>query len=447
MKHNKLRQSFATIEEIHAMEILDSRGNPTIRTFIKLNDGTIGVASVPSGASTGENEAVELRDGQTNRYLGKGVLDAVDNVNDVITPKLIGMEANRQGLIDQTMLDLDGTAFKKKLGANAILSVSMAASCTAAKSANLELYEYLGSCSSYRLPVPMMNVINGGEHADNSVDLQEFMIMPIGAPNFREALRYGAEVFHTLKKILHKKDYATNVGDEGGFAPNLKSNEEALEILVEAIDKAGYEVGQEIAIAIDAAASSFYQDNQYSLHKSGQGTKTTREMIDLYKDWFNKYPIISIEDPLNEHDWAGFSTMMEEVGEKVQIVGDDLFVTNTDFVEKGIIKNAANAVLIKVNQIGTISETLTCIDLCRHAGWNYIISHRSGETEDTFIADLAVATGSGQIKTGSASRSDRIAKYNRLLEIQEGLGKCAGFGTSGAIISNGSYNRIIRNDF
>ena len=393
MKHHKLRKTFATIESIHALEILDSRGNPTIRTFIKLDDGTVGVASVPSGASTGENEAVELRDGEAGRYLGKGVLDAVENVNKTIAPKLAGVEVNRQGLIDQMMLDLDGTSFKKKLGANAILSVSMAAACAAAKSANLELYEYLGACSSYRLPVPMMNVINGGEHADNSVDLQEFMIMPVGSPNFREALRYGAEVFHTLKKILHKKNYATSVGDEGGFAPNLKSNEEALEILVEAIEKAGYEAGSEIVIAIDAAASSFYKDNQYDLHKSGQGTKSTREMIDLYKDWFNKYPIVSIEDPLNEHDWSGFSAMMQEVGEKVQIVGDDLFVTNTSFVEKGIAKRAANAVLIKVNQIGTVSETLSCIDLCRHAGWNYIISHRSGETEDTFIADLAVAYG------------------------------------------------------
>ena len=447
MKPNKLRKNFATIENIHALEILDSRGNPTVRTFITLDNGMVGVASVPSGASTGENEAVELRDHDTRRYFGQGVLNAVANVNEVIAPKLLGLEVNRQGLIDQTMLDLDHTPFKKKLGANAILSVSMAASCAAAQSANLELYEYLGSCSSYRLPVPMMNVINGGEHADNSVDLQEFMIMPIGAPNFRESLRYGAEVFHTLKKILHKKNYATNVGDEGGFAPHLKSNEEALEILVESIHKAGYEPGKEIAIAIDAAASSFYQDGQYNLHQSRQGIKTTREMIDLYQDWFNKYPIISIEDPFNEHDWSGFVTMMKETGEKVQIVGDDLFVTNTSFVEKGIAEHAANAVLIKVNQIGTVSETLACIDLCRHAGWNYIISHRSGETEDTFIADLAVATGSGQIKTGSASRSDRIAKYNRLLEIQEGLGNQAGFGTCGAITSNEAYNKLMCNDF
>ncbi len=416
------------IESIRAMEILDSRGNPTIRTFVTLADGTEGSASVPSGASTGENEALELRDGDANRFNGKGVLTAVQHVNEKIAPHIVGMEATHQAEIDRTMLELDGDPFKKNLGANAILSVSLSVACAAANARWLPLYAYLGGVGSFRLPVPMMNIINGGEHADNSVDLQEFMVMPIGAPNFAEALRYGAETFHSLKKILKKRGYATSVGDEGGFAPNLKSNEEALEVIMEAIQAAGYKPGEQISIALDAAASSFYENGSYNLAKSGQGVKTTGEMIDLFDDWCKKYPIISIEDPMNEYDWDGFCALNEKIGSNVQIVGDDLFVTNKEFVQTGIEKNAANAVLIKVNQIGTVTETIETIGLCRKAGWNYIISHRSGETEDTFIADLTVAMGGGQIKTGSASRSDRIAKYNRLLEIEAELGKAATFG-------------------
>ncbi|MBF0280645.1 MAG: phosphopyruvate hydratase [SAR324 cluster bacterium] len=416
------------IQSIQAMEILDSRGNPTVRARITLNDGCTASASVPSGASTGENEALELRDGDSSRYGGKGVLKAVDHINTEIGPKLIGMDPTRQAEIDGFMLNLDGTPFKKKLGANAILGVSMAVAAVAAKSVNLPLYSYLGGVGSFTLPVPMLNIINGGEHADNSVDLQEFMVMPTGAPNFTEALRYGAETFHALKKILKAKGYATSVGDEGGFAPNLKSNEEACEVIVEAIQAAGYKPGEQICIAIDAAASSFSGDGHYNLAKSGQGQKSGEEMIALYKNWCGKYPIISIEDPMDEHDWNGFSTITKELGEKIQIVGDDLFVTNKDFVKKGIEKGAANAVLIKLNQIGTVTETVETINLCRKAGWNYIVSHRSGETEDTFIADFTVAMGGGQIKTGSASRSERIAKYNRLMEIELELGEAAVFG-------------------
>lgn len=413
------------IQSIKAMEILDSRGNPTVRAHVTLESGVTGSASVPSGASTGESEALELRDGDTSRYLGKGVQKAVSNVNNEIAPKLLGMDATHQAEIDKIMLDLDGTPFKKNLGANSILSVSMAAAVAAAKSVNLPLYAYLGGVGSVRLPVPMMNIINGGEHADNSVDFQEFMIMPTGASNFSEAIRYGAETFHNLKKILKKKGYATSVGDEGGFAPNLKSNEEACELIMEAINAAGYKAGEDINIALDVAASSFSENNQYNMHWSGQGMKGTDEMLELYKGWCEKYPIISIEDPLDEHDWDGFSKVTQALGSKVQIVGDDLFVTNKDFVAKGIEKTAANAVLIKVNQIGSLTETVETINLCRQAGWNYVISHRSGETEDTFIADFTVAMGGGQIKTGSASRSDRIAKYNRLLEIEAELGNAA----------------------
>ena len=417
------------IISIEAMEILDSRGNPTIRTRVSLENGVCGTASVPSGASTGENEALELRDGDKSRYGGKGVLKAVENVNREIAPELLGMTPDRQAEIDRMMLKLDGTSAKSNLGANAILSVSMATAATAAKSHNVPLYAYLGGVSGFRLPVPMMNIINGGEHADNSVDLQEFMVIPSGAPSFREALRYGAETFHALKKILQSKGYATSVGDEGGFAPNLKSNEEACEVIIEAIQAAGYEAGKDIFLALDAAASSFCNQGSYVFQKSGSGTKNSTEMLGFYGSMVEKYPIVSIEDPMDEHDWDGFSAITKKLGDKIQIVGDDLFVTNTDFVRKGIRKKAANAVLIKLNQIGTVSETLATIQLCQKSGWNYIISHRSGETEDTFMADFAVAMAGGQIKTGSASRSERIAKYNRLLEIEAELGELAIFGS------------------
>jgi len=417
------------IISIEAMEILDSRGNPTIRTRVSLENGVCGTASVPSGASTGENEALELRDGDKSRYGGKGVLKAVENVNREIAPELLGMIPDRQAEIDRMMLKLDGTSAKSNLGANAILSVSMATADTAAKSHNVPLYAYLGGVSGFRLPVPMMNIINGGEHADNSVDLQEFMVIPSGAPSFREALRYGAETFHALKKILQSKGYATSVGDEGGFAPNLKSNEEACEVIIEAIQSAGYEPGKDIFMALDAAASSFCNQGSYVFQKSGSGTKNSTEMLGFYGSMVEKYPIVSIEDPMDEHDWDGFSAITKKLGDKIQIVGDDLFVTNTDFVRKGISKKAANAVLIKLNQIGTVSETLATIQLCQKSGWNYIISHRSGETEDTFLADFAVAMAGGQIKTGSASRSERIAKYNRLLEIEAELGESAIFGS------------------
>ena len=417
------------IISIEAMEILDSRGNPTIRTRVSLENGVCGTASVPSGASTGENEALELRDGDKSRYGGKGVLKAVENVNREIAPELLGMTPDRQAEIDRMMLKFDGTSAKSKLGANAILSVSMATAATAAKSHNVPLYAYLGGVSGFRLPVPMMNIINGGEHADNSVDLQEFMVIPSGAPSFREALRYGAETFHALKKILQSKGYATSVGDEGGFAPNLKSNEEACEVIIEAIQAAGYQPGKDIFLALDAAASSFCNQGSYVFQKSGSGTKNSTEMLGFYGSMVEKYPIVSIEDPMDEHDWDGFSAITKKLGDKIQIVGDDLFVTNTDFVRKGISKKAANAVLIKLNQIGTVSETLATIQLCQKSGWNYIISHRSGETEDTFMADFAVAMAGGQIKTGSASRSERIAKYNRLLEIEAELGESAIFGS------------------
>ncbi len=415
------------IISIEAMEILDSRGNPTIRTRVSLENGVCGVSSVPSGASTGENEALELRDGDKKRYGGKGVLNAVDNVNSKIAPELLGMTPDKQDEIDRMMLELDDTSTKSNLGANAILSVSMAASVAAAMSQKVPLYVYLGRVSELRLPVPMMNIINGGEHADNSVDLQEFMIIPSGASSFREALRYGAETFHALKKILQSKGYATSVGDEGGFAPNLESNEEACEVIIEAIQLAGYEPGKEIFMAIDAAASSFCNQGSYIFQKSGSGTKSSTDMMEFYGSLVENYPIVSIEDPMDENDWEGFSAITKKLGDKIQIVGDDLFVTNTDFVSKGISKKAANAVLIKLNQIGTVSETLATIRLCQKAGWNYIISHRSGETEDTFMADFAVAMAGGQIKTGSASRSERIAKYNRLLEIESEIGESANF--------------------
>ena len=417
-----------SIKSVKAMEILDSRGNPTLRAFVELESGIKVSASVPSGASTGEHEAVELRDGDKKRYGGKGVLKAVANVNTSIAPKLVGLDVFDQNGIDRLMIELDGTANKGKFGANAILGVSMAVARAAAQTAGLPLYAYIGGAGSTVLPVPMMNILNGGKHADNSVDLQEFMAMPVGAPNFAEALRYGAETFHALKGILTKRGYATGVGDEGGFAPNLKSNEEAVEVIVQAIELAGYKPGKDVAIAMDPAASSFFENGAYNLSKSGQGNKTTKDMVAMYKGWCDKYPIISIEDGLAENDWAGFREITTQLGDRVQIVGDDLFVTNEKFVRRGIEEKAANAVLIKLNQIGTVSETIETINLCRKAGWNYVISHRSGETEDDFMADFCVAMGGGQIKTGSACRSERICKYNRLLEIEAELGKSAVFG-------------------
>ncbi len=418
----------SAITSVRAIEILDSRGNPTIRVYITVDDCLTVSASVPSGASTGENEAVELRDGDKCRYGGKGVLKAVSNVNDVIAPLLIGKDPARQAEIDQMMIECDGTPNKARLGANAILGVSMAVARAAASVAELPLYAYLGGPGATRLPVPMMNILNGGKHADNSVDLQEFMAMPVGAPTFAEALRYGAETFHALKSILAQKGYSTAVGDEGGFAPNLGSNEEAVEVIVAAIEKAGYKPGQDVAIALDPAASSFYENGVYNLSKSGQGAKTSDEMIALYADWVRKYPIISIEDGLAENDWEGFSKMTAQMGQQIQIVGDDLYVTNTEFVARGIKEKCSNSVLIKLNQIGTVTETIQTINMCRKAGWSYVISHRSGETEDTFMADFSVAMGGGQIKTGSACRSERIAKYNRLLEIENELGSAAVFG-------------------
>jgi len=416
------------ISSIRAMEILDSRGNPTLRVHVTLSNGMEASASVPSGASTGENEAVELRDGDKKRYGGKGVLKAVGNVNNVISPGLVDVDLFHQAEIDRMMIDLDGTPNKAKLGANAILGVSMAVARAAAMAAGLPLYAYLGGPGATRLPVPMMNILNGGKHADNSVDFQEFMVMPVGAPTFAEALRYGAETFHALKAILKKKGYATSVGDEGGFAPNLKSNEEACEVIVEALKAAGYKPGKDVAIALDPAASSFYEDGAYNLAKSGQGKKTSAEMTDLYAKWIKKYPIVSIEDGLAENDWEGFRQHTAALGDKIQIVGDDLYVTNTRFILRGIQEKSTNAVLIKLNQIGTVTETIQAIELCRKAGWGFVISHRSGETEDAFMADFAVAMGGGQIKTGSACRSERIAKYNRLLEIEQELGKQACFG-------------------
>jgi enolase len=416
------------IAAVHALEILDSRGNPTVRVQVRLESGIIASASVPSGASTGENEALELRDGDKKRYGGKGVLKAVANVRQFIAPKLIGMDCTQQAEIDRLMLELDGTSNKGKLGANAILGVSMAVARTAARSAGLPLYAYLGGPRAVRLPVPMMNILNGGKHADNSVDLQEFMVMPIGAPSFAEALRYGAETFHALRGILKKKGYATSVGDEGGFAPNLKSNDEACEVILEAIAASGYRPGKEVALALDPAASSFYEEGAYNLSKSGQGRKTAAEMTALYTAWVDKFHVISIEDGLAENDWAGFREHTAALGGRIQIVGDDLYVTNTRFIARGIQERATNAVLIKLNQIGTVTETIEAIEMCRKAGWGYVISHRSGETEDTFLADFAVAMGGGQIKTGSACRSERIAKYNRLLEIEAELGKSAVFG-------------------
>ena len=412
------------IKNVKALEILDSRGNPTVRVFVELEDGTKVSASVPSGASTGEYEAVELRDGDMKRYAGKGVLKAVENVNKQIAPLVIGMDATQQAKIDYAMIELDGTNNKSNLGANAILGVSMAVAKAAAASSKLELYEYLGGAGARRLPVPCMNILNGGEHADNSVDFQEFMIVPHGAKSFTEGLRYAAETFHILGKILESKGYSTAKGDEGGYAPNLKSNEEAMDLIVKAIEDAGYIPGEDISIAIDSAATSFSVDKKgnYDLKWSGQGKMTSDDLINLAGEWIEKYPIILWEDPLAEEDWEGFAKFTARFGDKIEVVGDDIFVTNTKFISKGIKNKTANASLIKLNQIGTVTETINAVRLCRDNGWRAFLSHRSGETADTFLADFAVAMDTGHLKSGSASRSERLAKYNRLLEIDAELG-------------------------
>jgi len=414
------------IVDIHAREVLDSRGNPTVEAEVILGDGSHGRAIVPSGASTGEHEAVELRDGDKKRYLGKGVLQAVNNVNGEIAEALTDVDAADQRSLDQKMIELDGTENKGRLGANAILAVSMAAARAAASSFSLPLYRYLGGPAN-TLPVPMMNILNGGAHADNNVDFQEFMVMPVGAESFSEALRWGVEVFHTLKGVLKKRGYNTAVGDEGGFAPSVKSNVEAIEVVLEAIQQAGYKPGEEIAIALDPAASEFYKDGKYVFKKSDKSEKSSDDMVRFWAKWAKDYPIVSLEDCLSEEDWDGWQNLTKELGNKIQLVGDDIFVTNIRIFEEGIEKGIANSILIKLNQIGTVSETLDAIDLARRNGYTSVISHRSGETEDTFIADLAVATGAGQIKTGSASRTDRIAKYNQLLRIEEELGGAARF--------------------
>jgi enolase len=417
----------SNIAEIHAREVLDSRGNPTVEAQVFLADGSFGRAIVPSGASTGEHEAVELRDDDTNRFLGKGVLKAVENVNSEIAEALAGLDAFDQRALDQKMIELDGTDNKGRLGANAILSVSMAAARASAESLKVPLYRYLGGAGANTLPVPMMNILNGGAHADNNVDFQEFMVMPVGASSFAEALRWGVEVFHTLKGVLKKRGYNTAVGDEGGFAPSLKSNVEAIEVVLEAISKAGYKPGEEISIALDPAASEFYQNGKYVFKKSDNSTKSSDDMVRFWAKWASDYPIVSLEDGLSEQDWDGWQNLTKELGDKIQLVGDDIFVTNIQIFGEGIEKGIANSILIKLNQIGTVSETLDAIDLGRRNGYTSIISHRSGETEDTFIADFAVATAAGQIKTGSASRTDRIAKYNQLLRIEEELGASARF--------------------
>ena len=419
---------FTIIVDVMAREILDSRGNPTVEVDVLLDDGSFGRAAIPSGASTGAYEAVELRDKRARRYMGKGVLAAVKNVNEIIGPEVVGMDAAAQEELDELMIELDGTPNKGKLGANAILGVSLAAAKAAADSAGLPLYRYLGGCSANILPVPMMNIVNGGKHSDNNVDFQEFMIMPVGAKDFPEALRMGAETFHTLKSVLAKKGYATSVGDEGGFAPMLKSNEEALEVIMDAIKKAGYKVGRDIAIALDPAASEMFDDKtkKYRFFKSNPKKKISSEsLINHWAEWVDKYPIVSIEDGLAEDDWSGWTKLNKKLGSKIQLVGDDLFVTNTKRLAKGIKLECANSILIKLNQIGTLTETFEAINMARRAGWTAVISHRSGETEDSTIADLAVATGAGQIKTGSLCRTDRVCKYNQLLRINEDLGPAA----------------------
>jgi len=419
----------ATIEAIVAREILDSRGNPTVEVEVGLDDGTIGRAAVPSGASTGAFEAIELRDGDKDRYLGKGVEQAVSNVEDKIADELIGYEASEQRLIDEKMLDLDGTPDKSELGANAILGVSLAVAKAAAQSSQLPLFRYVGGPNAHVLPVPMMNILNGGAHADSNVDVQEFMIAPIGAPTFREALRSGAEVYHALKSVLKKKGLSTGLGDEGGFAPNLPTNAAALDLISEAVQAAGFVLGTDIVFAMDVAATEFFKDDAYVFEGS---PKTTDEMINYYAKLAETYPIVSIEDPLSEDDWAGWSAMTAQLGGKIQIVGDDLFVTNPTRIGRGIAESAANAVLVKVNQIGSLTETLDAVDMAHRAGFKTMMSHRSGETEDTTISDLAVAVGSGQIKTGAPARSDRVAKYNQLLRIEEELGDAARYAGAGA---------------
>jgi enolase len=411
------------IIDIFAREVLDSRGNPTVEADVILESGAMGRAIVPSGASTGEREAIELRDGGT-RYLGKGVQKAVNNVIEVIGPALMGMDATEQAVIDRTMIDMDGTENKSKLGANAILAVSLAVAKSAAEEAGLPFYHYLGGPNAKELPVPMMNVLNGGAHADNNVDIQEFMIIPAGASSCSEAIRMGAEVFHNLKSVLKKKGYNTAVGDEGGFAPNLKSNEEAVQVILEAVEKAGYKPGQEVFIGLDAAASEFYENGIYDLKGEGK-KKSSEEMVAFYEEWIKRYPIITIEDGMSEKDWKGWKLLTERIGKKVQLVGDDIFVTNTSIFRKGIAEGIGNSILIKLNQIGTLTETLDAIEMAKRAQYTAVVSHRSGESEDTTIADLAVATNAGQIKTGSLSRTDRIAKYNRLIRIEEELGDAA----------------------
>jgi enolase len=425
------------IESIKAREVLDSRGNPTVEVDCLLEGGIRGRSIVPSGASTGEHEALELRDGDKKRYLGKGVLKAVHNVNSIIGPAVTGQDATLQSHIDQVMISMDGTKNKSKLGANAMLGVSMAVARAAAQSHGLPLFRYIGGVKASVLPVPMMNIVNGGAHADNNVDLQEFMIMPIGAPTMPEAVRMGAEVFHHLKKILHDSGHGTAVGDEGGFAPNLNSNQEAIELILKAIEAAGYEPGDEIALAIDVASSEFYDKHgKYIFKKSDKSTKTADEMVQLYAEWVNKYPIVSIEDGLAEDDWDGWQALTRELGKRVQLVGDDLFVTNTERLARGMAMGVGNAILIKVNQIGTLTQTLDAINMARKASYGIVISHRSGESEDTFIADLAVATNAGQIKTGSMSRTDRVAKYNQLLRINEELAEQAVYAGADALKRN-----------
>ncbi|WP_028783680.1 phosphopyruvate hydratase [Thalassobacillus devorans] len=408
------------ITDVYAREVLDSRGNPTIEVEVYTESGAFGSALVPSGASTGEYEAVELRDGDKDRYLGKGVQQAVENVNEKIGPELLGLDVTQQVVIDALMMELDGTENKGKLGANAILGVSMAAAHAAADFVGLPLYKYLGGFAAKTLPTPMMNILNGGEHADNNVDIQEFMIMPVGAPDFREALRMGAEIFHSLKKVLKEKGYNTGVGDEGGFAPNLQSNEEALSTIIEAIEAAGYKPDEQVKLAMDVAASEVYEDGKYNL--KGEGVvRTSEEMVNWYEEMINKYPIVSIEDGLDENDWEGFKMLTDRIGDRVQLVGDDLFVTNTKKLSRGIEEGIGNSILVKVNQIGTLTETFEAIEMAKKAGYTAVISHRSGETEDATIADIAVATNAGQIKTGAPSRTDRVAKYNQLLRIEDQL--------------------------
>ncbi|BDG37413.1 phosphopyruvate hydratase [Saccharococcus caldoxylosilyticus] len=416
----------SAIVDVYAREVLDSRGNPTVEVEVYTEDGGFGRALVPSGASTGEYEAVELRDGDKSRYLGKGVLKAVENVNEIIAPAIIGFEVTDQVGVDKTLIELDGTENKSKLGANAILGVSLAVARAAADELDMPLYQYLGGFNAKTLPVPMMNILNGGAHADNNVDIQEFMIMPVGAKSFREALRMGAEIFHSLKAVLKAKGYNTAVGDEGGFAPNLKSNEEALQTIIEAIEKAGYKPGEEVMLAMDVASSELYNKEDGKYHLEGEGVvRTSEEMVAWYEELVSKYPIISIEDGLDENDWEGHKLLTERLGKKVQLVGDDLFVTNTKKLAEGIEKGVGNSILIKVNQIGTLTETFDAIEMAKRAGYTAVVSHRSGETEDSTIADIAVATNAGQIKTGAPSRTDRVAKYNQLLRIEDQLGDTA----------------------